>query len=424
MSLYLKYRPQDFDNLIWQEIIKTTLLNSSKAWKISHAYLFTWPRWTWKTTTARLIAKTVNCLDLRENWTPCWVCTNCESISNWNFVDLIEIDAASNTWVDNVRDIQSKIGFSPNIWKKKVYILDEAHMLSKWAWNALLKTIEEPPSFVHFIFVTTEISKIPETIVSRCISFNFKIIDELNLVDRLKFICENEWFKYENQALEIISEQAGGWMRDAISLLEKISSEWEVTQDLVIENLWLAKNSIVKEFLKYIFGWDKKNALRIINELASKAYDLNTFNEEVLLALREMMLDSSDNQKEIHNIIEVITLFVNANDNFKISVIPQLPLEIACLKAIYYLNPNIESWESEILEKISKDSKEENIEIETLHQDLDVKEEVIKKEDKWEEKLVSNEDNNEKEKEKKTDENNELEKWKSVSELGEALFAS
>ena len=188
MALYLKYRPKDFDSIVGQDFVKNTLKKAVETEKTVWAYLLCGPRWTGKTSTARIFAKAINC-ENPNKWNPCNSCKICEAINNESLVDVIEIDAASNTWVDNIREIIEKAQYKPTNAKFKVYIIDEVHMLSKWAFNALLKILEEPPSYLKFILATTETHKVPETIVSRCQRYDFKNISTNNIKERLKFIA-------------------------------------------------------------------------------------------------------------------------------------------------------------------------------------------------------------------------------------------
>ncbi len=222
-ALYLKYRPQTFDEVVGQEPITRTLRNALRQGKIRHAYLFTGPRGTGKTTTARLLAKAVNC-QAPEGKRPCNACPICVAINEGRLLDLIEIDAASNRGIDEIRDIREKVGFRPNEGRFKVYVLDEAHMLTEPAFNALLKTLEEPPPHVIFTLVTTDPHKIPATITSRCQRFDFKRIPLQTIVDRLGYIAEQEEIAVEPEALELIAYQGTGALRDAISLLDQLTS--------------------------------------------------------------------------------------------------------------------------------------------------------------------------------------------------------
>jgi DNA polymerase III subunit gamma/tau len=207
MSLYLKYRPQNFDNLVGQDFISETLRNAILQDKLVGAYLFTGPRGTGKTSTARIFAKTINCLHPK-NGNPCLKCDICHAFAENRLIDIIEIDAASYTGVDNIRDIIEKAQFTPSQAKYKVYIIDEVHMLSKGAFNALLKILEEPPSHVKFILATTEINKVPETILSRCQRYDFKNIDTESIEKRLLYIAKEENIKIEKKALYYIVKNA------------------------------------------------------------------------------------------------------------------------------------------------------------------------------------------------------------------------
>ena len=219
-SLYRKYRPQTFDDVVGQKVIIKSLKNVILKNKISHAYLFTGPRGTGKTSVAKILAKTVNCVNLTDT-SPCNECVSCTQINQKQTVDVIEIDAASNNGVDEIRELKSKVSLVPTVGKYKIYIIDEVHMLTIGAFNALLKTLEEPPAHIIFILATTEPHKIPETILSRCQKFDFKRIDDKSMDKRLKYICKSEKIDIEDQALEEIIRFSSGGMRDSISLLEQ-----------------------------------------------------------------------------------------------------------------------------------------------------------------------------------------------------------
>src|SRR5512141_2865873 len=216
-ALYRKYRPQDWDAVVGQDHVVTTLKNAIAADRVAHAYLFAGSRGTGKTTLARLLAKAVNCLNPDPTKRPDNECGNCKAVNENRFLDLIEIDAASNTSVDDVRDLRDKINFSPSQGKYKIYIIDEVHMLSTAAFNALLKTLEEPPPHAIFILATTEMHKIPATVLSRCQRHEFRRVPVDDIVEQLKHIAGSESLKIEPEALTLIARQAAGGMRDAIS---------------------------------------------------------------------------------------------------------------------------------------------------------------------------------------------------------------
>jgi len=288
MSLYLKYRPQTFDDITWQKHIVDILKKQVQLWQTMHNYLFFWPRWTWKTTTARILAKAVNCQNLKD-WNPCNECENCKAINTNQTIDFVEIDAASHTQVDNIREeIIDKAPYPPTQLKKKVYIIDEVHMLSKAAFNALLKIMEEPPEYLMFILATTEINKVPDTIISRCQVFNFKRLSNKEIVDRLKYIAEKENIHYVESALYMIAQVSDGALRDAVKYLEQVSVLGEVNEENVIKFLWVAPDRQIRElleFLKWLYN-GKEDYLDKIFEFLEKLQlgwvDLQVFAKQVL----------------------------------------------------------------------------------------------------------------------------------------------
>jgi DNA polymerase III subunit gamma/tau len=223
-ALYRKYRPKEWDQVVGQDHVVTTLKNAIAADRVAHAYLFAGSRGTGKTTLARLLAKSVNCLNPDPAKRPDNECENCKAVNENRFLDLIEIDAASNTSVDDVRDLRDKINFSPSQGKYKIYIIDEVHMLSTAAFNALLKTLEEPPPHAIFVLATTEIHKIPATVLSRCQRHEFRRVPVDEIVKQLKTILKAEKIQADDDVLIQIARQSAGGMRDAISLLDQLSS--------------------------------------------------------------------------------------------------------------------------------------------------------------------------------------------------------
>lgn len=278
-SFFTKYRPRSFDTMIGQDHISKVLKNQVKNKTTVWAYIFSWNKWSWKTTTARILARAVNCKNPQE-WNPCLECENCKEK---NPIDIIEIDAASNTWVDNVREeIIDKLDYTPNSFDKKVYIIDEAHMLSKSAWNALLKTIEETPDHIMFIFATTEIQKIPDTIISRCQIFVFKKISISDIVRKLEYICKKENIEYENSALELIAQMSEWAHRDAEKYLQQVSSIWEVNIENVSSLLGLVSNEKIENILK---NFEQKNfeyISKMFEELYENGSDFNLILKQIL----------------------------------------------------------------------------------------------------------------------------------------------
>lgn len=239
-TLYLKYRPQNFDEVAGQEHIRRTLQNASKLGRIAHSYIFFGPRGTGKTTMARIMAKALNCTSPLKDGNPCNICDSCVAITEGSDMDVIEIDAASNRGIDEIRAIKERINFAPTSSKVKVYIIDEVHMLSKDASNALLKTLEEPPSHVHFILATTELHKILPTILSRCQRFTFLPLAEEDAVKRMSFICGKEKIKVDEAALHLVAKRSEGGMRDSLTLLEQLHHALgELTEENVRQFLGL-----------------------------------------------------------------------------------------------------------------------------------------------------------------------------------------
>lgn len=255
MSLYLKYRPKDFSSLVGQNFTKLTLQKAISQDKTVWAYLFCGPRWTGKTSSARIFAKAINCLDSQE-WNPCWECKVCQDFSQDKLVDIIEIDAASHTWVDNIREIIERAQFAPNFCKYKIYIIDEVHMLSKWAFNALLKILEEPPKHVKFILATTETHKVPDTIISRCQRYDFKRISAEDITSRLQYIAESEKVTIDEKSLDYIVKNSGWGLRNAISLFEQLIHDSTIEYTSVVEKLWIVEDDILQNFLTKLLQKD------------------------------------------------------------------------------------------------------------------------------------------------------------------------
>jgi DNA polymerase-3 subunit gamma/tau len=356
-TLYRKYRPKNFSEIIGQTHIVRTLSNAIKNNRVTHAYLFTGPRGTGKTTFARIFAKTINCQNLSGQDT-CEKCPACLTIQEGRTLDIIEIDAASNTGVDNIRELKETISLPPTLLKYKVYIIDEAHMLSTGAFNALLKTLEEPPAHVIFILATTEVHKVPATIISRCQKFDFPRWPMADIIKKLMLIAQAEKIAIEKEALEMIALSAEGGMRDAESLLGQIISlgDQDITAKDVKEILGTVDKSFIIEIAEEITIKNTWRALEKINELITGGYDLQVFNKALINHFRQLMLlkineglksyfirELTEDQiekllvqtkkSELVDIITIIDLLLVAqNKNFSF-ILPQLALEIAIIKA-------------------------------------------------------------------------------------------
>ncbi|TAK33025.1 MAG: DNA polymerase III subunit gamma/tau [Chloroflexota bacterium] len=290
-TLYRKWRSQDFAEVVGQEHITGTLRNALVTERIAHAYLFCGPRGTGKTSTARILAKAVNCLS-SDKGEPCNTCTMCRAITEGRALDLIEIDAASNRGIDEIRDLREKVRFSPNEARRKFYIIDEVHMLTSEAFNALLKTLEEPPPHAMFVLATTEAHKVPATIASRCQRFDFRRIPLAASVGRLRQIAEAEGFQVEPAALEILAKNASGSLRDAENLLDQLVAYFgrEITVAQVHGLLGITGDQRVRELARAALNKDVTAGLRLIAAVAADGVDLRQFNRELIEFLRGVLL--------------------------------------------------------------------------------------------------------------------------------------
>lgn len=371
-ALYRKFRPGHFDEVKGQEPIVTTLKNQILANRIGHAYLFCGTRGTGKTSIAKLFGKAVNCENPIEG-SPCGICRSCKNIAAGVSMNLIEIDAASNTGVDNIRTIIEEVSYSPQEGKYKVYIIDEVHMLSKGAFNALLKTLEEPPSYVIFILATTEVHKLPITILSRCQRYDFKRISIRIIADRLRELTKKEEIQAEERALTFIAGKADGSMRDALSLLDQCIAFHlgeELTYDKVLKVLGAMDAEIFNRLLQLIIKRDVAGCIRMVDEINMQGVEMTVFAEDFTWYLRNLLLVktsdniedviniSSDNLKilkenakflEMETILRYIRILAELTNNMRYAVAKRILLEISLIKLC---NPAMEKKQDALLDRI------------------------------------------------------------------------
>ncbi len=364
MALYLKYRPQSLDQLIGQDHIKENLISSFRLGKLSHAYLFVGPRGTGKTSTARILAKMVNCTgkDI-----PCNKCDSCLSITDGSNLDLIEIDAASNRGIDDIRALRETIKLSPTSSKKKIYIIDEVHMLTTEAFNALLKTLEEPPSHAIFILATTEVVKVPQTILSRVQRLDFKLATHTQLLETLKNIAKREKIEIEDEALKLIVRGAEGSFRDGVKLLDQVFNGNKITVSDITKSLQSVEFESVVKVLEALAKKDATSGLLLINETFVKGSDVKNWMYVLLDNLRALVLIKNGlgttivapeygedkfqtlaklaEEFELEQLIKALDKLQEAWEKTKYSSIPSLPLEIAVVEicSIEIQNSNVKS---------------------------------------------------------------------------------
>ena len=299
-ALYRKFRPQEFEDVKGQEHIVTTLKNQIKADRIGHAYLFCGTRGTGKTTIAKILARAVNC-EHPVDGSPCNTCKTCRAINEGTSMNVIEIDAASNNGVDNIREIREEVAYRPTTGKYKVYIIDEVHMLSTGAFNALLKTLEEPPSYVIFILATTEAHKIPITILSRCQRYDFRRITADTIAARLQELMDKEGNDVEEKAIRYIAKAADGSMRDALSLLDQCIAFYlgeKLTYEKVLENLGAVDTQVFSRMLRQILQQDTAGTIKTLDEIIIQGRELGQFVTDFIWYLRNLLLISTSEHPE------------------------------------------------------------------------------------------------------------------------------
>ena len=363
-TLYRKYRPEHWNDVAGQTHIVTTLTNALAGNLLAHAYLFTGPRGTGKTTVARLLAKSINCTNRRDAKEPCDTCANCQAFAEGRAFDIIEIDGASNNSVENIRELRETVKLPPTIGTRKIYIIDEVHMLSGGAWNALLKTLEEPPTHVVFILATTELRKIPATISSRCQRFDFSRFSTTTIVDKLSRIAQSEGVTIDADALEMIALSAEGGMRDAESLLAQTIAleDKHITGSEAAAILGITERKTVFDFVAALGARDLDTAIITLESLAQKGVDFRSFAGTLTHFLREILfrklgdtartslsaLSSSEEQAVITDLAtqfsfaelaRLMELIHHARTEIRHASLQQIPLEIATLTFLFPEDP-------------------------------------------------------------------------------------
>lgn len=371
-ALYRKFRPGEFEDVKGQDHIVTTLKNQIKAERIGHAYLFCGTRGTGKTTVAKIFAKAVNCQHPVDG-SPCGECEMCKAIAAGVAMNVIEIDAASNNGVDNIREIREEVAYRPTNGKYKVYIIDEVHMLSIGAFNALLKTLEEPPEYVIFILATTEAHKIPITILSRCQRYDFKRISIDTIVDRLKELMEKEQVEVEERAIRYVAKAADGSMRDALSLLDQCIAFYlgqRLTYDHVLEVLGAVDTDVFSKLLRQILARNVSAVLETVEELVMQGRELTQLTNDFTWYLRNLLLaKSSDNMEDVldvstenlqqlkeeadmveaETLFRYIRIFSELSNQMRYAVQKRILLEVALIKLC---RPQMETTQDSLVDRV------------------------------------------------------------------------
>jgi len=329
--LYRIYRPRTFDDVYGQRHITDILKRQIETGNIAHAYLFSGPRGTGKTSTAKIFAAALNCLNSSDG-NPCLECENCREAVEDRYVDIIEMDAASNNGVDNIRDIREKVALLPSKGRYKVYIIDEVHMLSAGAFNALLKTLEEPPAHAVFILATTELRKVPATIMSRCQQYEFRRIEDDEIVKRLTYIADESSIEYEPEALGMIASYSDGAMRDAVSMLDMCSAYGNVTADVVHQALGVSGRESIGRLCDDITEGKVKEALNDLKEVISEGSQTDIVMKEIICALTDK-LEQAAGSDDTGRILYSLDVMIKASSMFRYSAAPKEHLTAAVARA-------------------------------------------------------------------------------------------
>lgn len=388
-ALYRKWRPIVFEEVVGQSHITMTIKNQIKNDNIAHAYLFCGTRGTGKTSTAKIFARAINCLSPK-GLNPCNECEVCKGILNESIMDVVEIDAASNNGVDNIRELRENVKYPPSKAKFKVYIIDEVHMLSQGAFNALLKTLEEPPGYVIFILATTEPQKIPSTILSRCQRFDFKRVASEELFKRLKHICTQMEIEIEDEVVRLIVRNSDGAVRDALSILDQCISfsQGKLTYEKAIETLGLVTDEFLFKLTDAIYDEDPKEAMELIDGLVNSGKDISQFIKSFINHFRNLMMikmtesleevidmskENIDRLKkqgekfELNTIIRIINILSGTESEVKWSSQPRILLELAVVKLI---RPKMDNSIEGLLDRISKmEKKIHRLKFENIRED-------------------------------------------------------
>ena len=392
-ALYRVYRPQKFEDVVGQEHITKTLRNQIENNNIGHAYLFSGTRGTGKTSTAKIFARAVNCLESIEQ-EPCNECEVCKDILHDNIMDVVEIDAASNNSVDDIRELRENVKYSPTKAKYKVYIIDEVHMLSQGAFNALLKTLEEPPSYVIFILATTEPHKIPATILSRCQRFDFKRVTVKDITSRMKKICVEENIEVEEKALNLIARNSQGALRDALSILDQCISfgDNKIEYKDVVELLGTVNVEQLFDLAQYIINQDTKESLKILNEFIVWGKDIrNLINDLIdhfrnlmickvstdldeIISLPEETIEQLKSQADTINnndLIRILNILSTTQDNIKTASNPRVVAEVTMMKIAQPMFDESKEALIKRIENLEKVIESGNIKVTTVNEALD-----------------------------------------------------
>lgn len=399
-ALYRRFRPKTFDDVVGQEHITRVLKNQILNDNIAHAYLFSGTRGTGKTSTAKIFARAVNCID-NNTGNPCNACEVCRSILDDNIMDVVEMDAASNNSVDDIRDLKEKVKYPPSKGRYKVYIIDEVHMLSKGAFNALLKTLEEPPSHLIFILATTEPQKLPATILSRCQRYDFKRITVKEIVTTMKNICDELNIEVEERGLQLIARNSDGAMRDALSILDQCISfaDEKVSYEYILELLGTVNSDIIFDMADSIIEKDLEKSLKTVDELIIIGKDIHQFIKDMINHFRNLMVSKASDKLndiidgteetierfkiqsqniELSRIIAIIKLLSEAEVNSKWSSEPRIILETTIMKM---LSPELDTSVDSLLARISNlesTVKRGKIVVEEKSQDTNTKRNIAK----------------------------------------------